>query len=142
MPSGGRNTRSSDAIRWPQHALFRGRWTMTISRECRGDRPRGNPRAVSVEDGDGPVPANWPRDLAGSGRGESLLGRRSGGALDPHGALLFWGWAELVANTNIPRRTIERQLAAGRFPEPARRVGRRPFWRPADVIRWAEGGEL
>jgi predicted DNA-binding transcriptional regulator AlpA len=53
---------------------------------------------------------------------------------------LLWGWREVLEATNIPRRTLERELSAGRFPKPVKRVGRRPFWRPADVAAWAEGG--
>jgi len=55
---------------------------------------------------------------------------------------LLWGWPEVLAATGIPRRTLEREIAAGRFPKPIRRVGRRPFFRPADIIRWSEGGRL
>jgi predicted DNA-binding transcriptional regulator AlpA len=62
---------------------------------------------------------------------------------DPPTALpvprLLWGWPENVHATGIPRRTLERELSAGRFPKPIKRVGRRPYWRPADVIAWAEG---
>jgi predicted DNA-binding transcriptional regulator AlpA len=53
---------------------------------------------------------------------------------------LLWGWPEVISATGIPRRTLERELAASRFPRPVRRVGRRPFWKPEDVCRWAEGG--
>lgn len=52
---------------------------------------------------------------------------------------LLWGWPEVVAATGIPRRTLERELAADRFPRPIRRVGRRPFWKPSDVSSWAGG---
>jgi predicted DNA-binding transcriptional regulator AlpA len=52
---------------------------------------------------------------------------------------LLWGWPEVLAAIGIPRRTLERQLAAGKFPGPIRRVGHRPYWRPADVAAWAEG---
>jgi hypothetical protein len=52
---------------------------------------------------------------------------------------LLWGWRQIEQATGIPRRTLERERHRG-FPEPVRRVGRRPYWRPADVIRWAEGG--
>ncbi len=55
---------------------------------------------------------------------------------------LLWGWREVLAATGIPRRTLEREIAAGRFPKPIRRVGRRPFFKPADIIRWSEGGRL
>jgi predicted DNA-binding transcriptional regulator AlpA len=54
---------------------------------------------------------------------------------------LLWGWPEIPSMTGIPRSTLERLLAAGKFPKPVLRVGRRPFWKPADVIRWAEGGK-
>jgi predicted DNA-binding transcriptional regulator AlpA len=54
--------------------------------------------------------------------------------------LLLWGWPVLISVTGISRRTLERELSAGRFPRPVRYVGRRPFWRPEDVRRWAEGG--
>ena len=53
---------------------------------------------------------------------------------------LLWGWPEVLAATGIPRRTLEREIAAGRFPKPIRRVGRRRFFRPADIIRWSGGG--
>jgi predicted DNA-binding transcriptional regulator AlpA len=53
---------------------------------------------------------------------------------------LLWGWPEILAATGIPRRTLEREIAAGRFPKPVRRVGRRPFFKPSDIIRWSEGG--
>ncbi len=52
---------------------------------------------------------------------------------------LLWGWPAILAKTNVPRRTLEREIVAGRFPKPIRRVGRRPFWRPLDVILWAQG---
>ena len=54
---------------------------------------------------------------------------------------LLWGWPEVLSATGICRRTLERELSAGRFPRPVLRVGRRPYWKPADVIRWAEGGK-
>jgi predicted DNA-binding transcriptional regulator AlpA len=53
---------------------------------------------------------------------------------------VLWGWPEVLARVPISRRTLERELSAARFPRPALRVGKRPFWRPVDVIRWAEGG--
>jgi predicted DNA-binding transcriptional regulator AlpA len=53
---------------------------------------------------------------------------------------LLWGWPEIIKATNIPRRTLERELSAGRFPKPIRRVGRRPYWSPEAVRTWAEGG--
>jgi predicted DNA-binding transcriptional regulator AlpA len=62
------------------------------------------------------------------------------GALPPN-TLLLWGWPVILAVTGIPRRTLERELSAGRFPRPVRHVGRRPYWRPEDVRRWAQGGQ-
>jgi len=53
---------------------------------------------------------------------------------------LLWGWREVLAATGIARRSIEREIAANRFPRPIRRVGRRPSWRPIDIVRWSEGG--
>jgi len=53
---------------------------------------------------------------------------------------LLRGWPEILAATGIPRRTLEREIAAGRFPKPIRRVGRRPFFKPIDIIRWSGGG--
>jgi predicted DNA-binding transcriptional regulator AlpA len=53
---------------------------------------------------------------------------------------LLWGWPQVLAATGIPRRTLEREIAAGRFPKPIRRVGRRPFFKPTEIIRWSEGG--
>jgi hypothetical protein len=52
---------------------------------------------------------------------------------------LLWGWREIEQATGIPRRSLEREMHRG-FPKPVRRVGRRPYWSPADVIAWAGGG--
>ena len=41
----------------------------------------------------------------------------------------------------LNRRTIERERAAGRFPEPDRKVGKVPLWAPATIDRWF-GGEV
>jgi predicted DNA-binding transcriptional regulator AlpA len=60
--------------------------------------------------------------------------------LSPLNFRLLWGWPEILSTTGIARRTLERELAAGRFPKPVRCLGRRPYWRPEDVRRWAEGG--
>jgi hypothetical protein len=46
---------------------------------------------------------------------------------DQAAGCLLWGWPVVLAKTTIPRRTLEREIAAGRFPKPIRRVGRRPF---------------
>jgi predicted DNA-binding transcriptional regulator AlpA len=54
---------------------------------------------------------------------------------------LLWGWPEILTATGIPRSTLEREIAAKRFPAPIRRIGRRPYWNPADAIRWAQGGK-
>jgi predicted DNA-binding transcriptional regulator AlpA len=53
---------------------------------------------------------------------------------------LVWGWPEILQAVPICRRTIEREISAGRFPKPVVHCGRRPFWRPEDVRAWAEGG--
>jgi hypothetical protein len=53
---------------------------------------------------------------------------------------LLWGWPEIISVLGIPRRTLTVELAAGRFPQPARRVGRRPYWDPEAITRWARGG--
>ncbi len=60
---------------------------------------------------------------------------RSG--IDTH--LLLWGWPELLEQLPMPRRTIEKAISAGSFPKPLLHVGRRPFWRPDAIRRWAEG---
>ena len=52
---------------------------------------------------------------------------------------LLWGWPEIEAATGIPRRSLEREMHRG-FPKPVRRVGRRPYWRPSEVVEWAGGG--
>jgi predicted DNA-binding transcriptional regulator AlpA len=54
---------------------------------------------------------------------------------------LLWGWPELLAALGIPRRSLEREILAGRFPKPLRRIGRRPFWSPDDIRRWAAGDQ-
>lgn len=55
---------------------------------------------------------------------------------------LLWGWEEIEAATGICRRTLQRQRAAGLFPEPSRTVGRRPFWTPERVRQWSAGEKV
>jgi predicted DNA-binding transcriptional regulator AlpA len=57
--------------------------------------------------------------------------------IDVH--LLLWGWPEVLKHVPIPRRSIEKAISTGTFPKPALHIGRRPFWRPADIRRWVEG---
>jgi hypothetical protein len=52
---------------------------------------------------------------------------------------LLWGWPEVTKATGIPKRTLQKELSAGRFPKPTRPVGRRPYWDPRVITRWAEG---
>jgi predicted DNA-binding transcriptional regulator AlpA len=66
--------------------------------------------------------------------------KRTASTVAPSVQRLLWGWPEIVSATGIPRRTLEREISGRRFPPPIKRIGRRPFWRPADVIAWAEGG--
>ncbi len=47
---------------------------------------------------------------------------------------------QLPGLIGVSRRTIERELSAGRFPQPDRRVGRRPLWRVATIEAWLAGG--
>lgn len=52
----------------------------------------------------------------------------------------LWGYRALSAAIGLPRRAIERAVAAGRFPRPVLRIHRRPYWDPAEVGRWLRGG--
>jgi predicted DNA-binding transcriptional regulator AlpA len=52
---------------------------------------------------------------------------------------LLWGWQQVLDATGIPRRTLERERHRS-FPKPVRHVGRRPYWKPEDVVAWAQGG--
>lgn len=57
-------------------------------------------------------------------------------------AKLLWGWPDVLAATGVGRRVLERQLAIGAFPRPVRRIGKRPYWRPDDIRKWAAGGAV
>ena len=53
---------------------------------------------------------------------------------------LAWRKAELAGVLGISERSLEREVAAGRFPRPDRKVGRMPLWADSTVRRWLEGG--
>ena len=53
---------------------------------------------------------------------------------------LTLGLREIALLTGLSRRLIEREMAAGRFPGPDVRVGRRTLWKPATVTNWVESG--
>jgi hypothetical protein len=53
---------------------------------------------------------------------------------------LAGSWRGVTARPGIPFRTLQRELAAGRFVRPIRYAGRRPYFKSAGVIAWPEGG--
>jgi hypothetical protein len=56
-------------------------------------------------------------------------------------APLAYGVAAVAHLLSHSRRTIERERAAGRFPEPDLHIGKRPLWTRDTLVRWiAEGG--
>jgi hypothetical protein len=54
---------------------------------------------------------------------------------------LLWGWPEVLAAIPLSRRTLTRLLAADEFVKPIRHIGKRPFWLPDHIRRWAAGDE-
>jgi len=45
---------------------------------------------------------------------------------------------EVAASLGISRRSLQRELAAGRFPRADLHVGKMPLWRPATVTTWLD----
>ena len=52
---------------------------------------------------------------------------------------IIWSKADTLCVTGLAVRTFEKELSAGRFPKPSKRIGRRPYWLPSVVRQWAEG---
>jgi hypothetical protein len=52
---------------------------------------------------------------------------------------LSYRWSELPAVLGVPRRTLERAVAAGKFPHPDRRLGRVCLWSRDTLARWLAG---
>jgi predicted DNA-binding transcriptional regulator AlpA len=53
---------------------------------------------------------------------------------------LLWNFAVACDRLGVPRRTLERLRAAGRFPKPDLHIGKRPMWRPETIRDWVERG--
>jgi hypothetical protein len=49
---------------------------------------------------------------------------------------LVWSLADITALTGFSRSLLERELSAGKMPEPDLRKGRRMVWRPSTIRRW------
>jgi predicted DNA-binding transcriptional regulator AlpA len=47
---------------------------------------------------------------------------------------------EVAASLGISKRTLQRELAARRFPKPDQHIGRMPIWRIETVKAWLERG--
>jgi len=47
---------------------------------------------------------------------------------------------DIIAFLGVSRRTIERLLSSGRFPQPDCRIGKLPRWKPSTVRAWIEAG--
>jgi predicted DNA-binding transcriptional regulator AlpA len=47
-------------------------------------------------------------------------------------------FGELEAALGVSRRLLERELSAGRFPQPDVHIGRVPLWRPSTIDRWLD----
>jgi hypothetical protein len=52
--------------------------------------------------------------------------------------LLLWTLETVARVLSVSRRTLERERAAGRFPPPDIRIGKRPLWRPMTVQSWID----
>ena len=64
-------------------------------------------------------------------------------ALDnrPAVARLTYRLDEVAASLGVPRRALERERAAGRFPAPDVQIGKMPLWRRETLVGWiAQGG--
>ena len=46
---------------------------------------------------------------------------------------------DLPVALNVSRRTIERERAAGRFPEPDLKIGKSPLWLRETIVQWIAG---
>jgi predicted DNA-binding transcriptional regulator AlpA len=51
---------------------------------------------------------------------------------------LAWSIRQVAASLDIGRRTLEREIAAGRFPRADFHIGKMPRWRPATVRAWVQ----
>jgi predicted DNA-binding transcriptional regulator AlpA len=47
---------------------------------------------------------------------------------------------EIAESIGISRRSLQRELAAGRFPRADLYVGKMPLWRVETIKAWLEGG--
>ncbi len=60
---------------------------------------------------------------------------------DLHTGRLTYRLDEVAADLGVSRRLIERERAAGRFPQPDVRIGKVPLWTRETLVRWVtEGG--
>src|SRR5262249_11959665 len=59
-------------------------------------------------------------------------------AVAPLLLLLLWYLGQTSTATGIPRRTLERERAAGRFPAPDVVIGKRPRWKSATITAWID----
>jgi hypothetical protein len=51
---------------------------------------------------------------------------------------IVFGWPQVILATSHSRRVLEGMIATKRFPGPAFRTGRRPYWLKNQLLEWAE----
>src|SRR5271157_635400 len=59
---------------------------------------------------------------------------------EPRPARLTYRLDEVAADLGVSRRLIERERAAGRFPQPDVRIGKVPLWTRETLVRWVTEG--
>ena len=92
------------------------------------------------------MPRPWGADADGSDRDGAASGARLHPTADdamnsadvPN--RLTYRIAEVAIMLGVSRRTIERELSAGRFPRADVRVGKSPLWSRETLTRWIAGG--
>jgi hypothetical protein len=79
-------------------------------------------------------------ELAGTLAGlRHVLARH--GCRPPRVGPLTYRLDEIAFALGVSRRAIERERAAGRFPQPDLHVGKMPLWRTATVMNYLERGD-
>lgn len=55
---------------------------------------------------------------------------------DPDPSAEWWTIQEVAAFIGVVPGTVSAYLHEGRMPDPERRVGQSPIWRPAAIVEW------
>lgn len=103
---------------------------------------RSTGRLPEAEQRFGATPAWRPATVIEWDQQRPSSRRKALGSSTPDLVADWWGIRDVAAYTQVTPSTVSSRLHSGAMPQPDRRNGRSPLWKPATIVSWHRGGGI